>query len=177
MSCTKVKAPTFGRVDACWSMTWSTTGSPIICSRSKSWSSQLMLPVIEQIMARLRWSRLRATTERQHQVERVLEIGGAIVTLTFNLADLTEAAVDRVPERLALITSERTLTYAGLEERANRLAAWLASQGIGPGDHIGCYLFNGTEYVETMLAAYKLRAVPINVNYRYVEDELRYLFR
>ena len=57
------------------------------------------------------------------------------------------------------------------------MAAWLADQGIGPGDHVGCYLFNGTEYVETMLAAYKLRAVPINVNYRYVEDELRYLFR
>ena len=99
------------------------------------------------------------------------------MTLTFNLADLTEAAVDRVPDRQALITAERTLTYAQLEARANRLAAWLAAQGIGPGDHVGCYLFNGTEYVETMLAAYKLRAVPINVNYRYVEDELRYLFR
>jgi acyl-CoA synthetase (AMP-forming)/AMP-acid ligase II len=102
---------------------------------------------------------------------------GQIVALTFNLADLTEAAIDRVPDRQALITDERTLTYAGLEARANRLAAWLAEQGIGRGDHIGCYLFNGTEYVETMLAAYKLRAVPINVNYRYVEDELRYLFR
>src|SRR5205807_8978959 len=59
----------------------------------------------------------------------------------------------------------------------NRLAARLADEGIRPGDHVGCYLYNGTEYVETMLAAYKLRAVPINVNYRYVEDELRYLFR
>jgi acyl-CoA synthetase (AMP-forming)/AMP-acid ligase II len=99
------------------------------------------------------------------------------VGLTFNLADLVEAAVDRVPERRALITVERTLTYAELEARANRLAAWLAEQGLSAGDHIGCYLYNGAEYVETMLAAYKLRAVPINVNYRYVEDELRYLFR
>ena len=48
--------------------------------------------------------------------------------------------------------------------------------GVGPGDHVGVYLTNGPEYLETMLAAYKLRAVPINVNYRYVEDELRYLF-
>jgi acyl-CoA synthetase (AMP-forming)/AMP-acid ligase II len=102
---------------------------------------------------------------------------GSNLVLTFNLADLTEAAIDRVPDREALITAERTLTYAGLEDRANRLAGWLAEQGIGSGDHIGCYLYNGTEYVETMLAAYKLRAVPINVNYRYVEDELRYLFR
>ena len=48
--------------------------------------------------------------------------------------------------------------------------------GIGPGDHVAVYLYNSVEYLETMLAAFKLRAVPINVNYRYVEDELRYLF-
>src|SRR3954467_11485172 len=98
------------------------------------------------------------------------------MSLTFNLADLTEAAVDRVPDRDALITPARTLTYAQLEERSNRLAHALAERGVGPGDHVGCYMFNGTEFVETMYAAYKLRAVPINVNYRYVEDELRYLF-
>src|SRR3954469_8399282 len=98
------------------------------------------------------------------------------MSLTFNLADLTEAAVDRVPDRAALITPARTLTYAQLEERSNRLAHALAERGVGPGDHVGCYMFNGTEFVETMYAAYKLRAVPINVNYRYVEDELRYLF-
>src|SRR4051794_30213626 len=96
--------------------------------------------------------------------------------MTFNLADIVEAAVDRVPERTALVTAARTLTYGQLEERANRLAAWLTEQGVGPGDHVGCYMYNGTEFVETMLAAFKLRAVPINVNYRYVEDELRYLF-
>jgi acyl-CoA synthetase (AMP-forming)/AMP-acid ligase II len=96
--------------------------------------------------------------------------------MTFNLADIVEAAVDRVPDRNALVTAARTLTYAQLEDRANRLASWLTEQGIGPGDHVGCYMYNGTEFVETMLAAFKLRAVPINVNYRYVEDELRYLF-
>src|SRR3954468_9112682 len=98
------------------------------------------------------------------------------MALSFNLADLVENAVDHVPDRRAVVTAARTLTYADLEERANRLAAWLAAQGIGPGDHVGCYLYNGTEFIEAMLAAFKLRAVPINVNYRYVEDELRYLF-
>src|SRR3954465_8764779 len=96
--------------------------------------------------------------------------------LTFNLADLVEAAVDRVPDRRAVVTAARTLTYAELEERANRLASGLPQQGIGRGDPVGCFLYNGTEFIETMLAAFKLRAVPINVNYRYVEDELRYLF-
>ena len=51
----------------------------------------------------------------------------------------------------------------------------LAARGVGPGDHVACYLYNSIEYLEVMLAAFKLRAVPINVNYRYVEDELRYL--
>src|SRR5437763_7112382 len=97
--------------------------------------------------------------------------------LSFNIADFVEVCADRVPDRLALVTKARTLRYRDLEERANRLASWLTAQGIGPGDHVGCYLYNGTEFVETMLAAFKLRAVPINVNYRYVEDELRYLFR
>ena len=51
----------------------------------------------------------------------------------------------------------------------------LAAHGVGAGDHVALYLYNSTEYLEGMLAAFKLRAVPINVNYRYVEDELRYL--
>ena len=63
-----------------------------------------------------------------------------------------------------------------LEERANRLAHHLAAQGIGERDHIAIYSYNSLEFVEAMLAAYKLRAVPINVNYRYVEEELVYLF-
>src|SRR6059058_3832798 len=95
---------------------------------------------------------------------------------TFNLADLWEAVQPLVAERVALIVDERISTFAELEERANRLADHLAAVGVGPGDHVGCYLYNGPEYVETMLAAFKLRAVPINVNYRYVDNELRYLF-
>jgi acyl-CoA synthetase (AMP-forming)/AMP-acid ligase II len=95
--------------------------------------------------------------------------------MEFNLADLWEKVVDTVPEREALICGERRLTYADVDERANRLAHHLTAQGIGPGDHVALYLTNGTEYLEGMLAAFKLRAVPVNVNYRYVEEELRYL--
>ena len=67
-------------------------------------------------------------------------------------------------------------TYAQMEERANRLAHFLAAQGVGPGDHVGIYALNSVEWVETAWAVFKLRAVWININYRYVEDELRYLF-
>ena len=95
--------------------------------------------------------------------------------MEYNLADLWEQVVDAVPDREALVCGERRLTFAATEARANRLAHALADAGVAPGDHIALYLRNGTEYLEGMLAAFKLRAVPVNVNYRYVEDELRYL--
>jgi acyl-CoA synthetase (AMP-forming)/AMP-acid ligase II len=95
--------------------------------------------------------------------------------MEFNLADLFEIVVDTVPEREALVAGARRLTFHELEDRVNRLAHHLAASGVGAGDHVALYLYNGSEYLEGMLAAYKIRAVPINVNYRYVEDELRYL--
>jgi acyl-CoA synthetase (AMP-forming)/AMP-acid ligase II len=92
-----------------------------------------------------------------------------------NLADLFEAAVDAYPEREYLIANGARRTYAQMEARANRLAHHLAAQGIGPGDHVGIYSYNSVEWVETAWAVFKLRAIWININYRYVEEELRYL--
>ena len=96
--------------------------------------------------------------------------------MEFNVADLVEAAVDAVPEREALVAGEVRHTFASLDQRANRAAHHLAENGVRAGDHVGVYAYNCAEYVEAMLACYKLRAVPINVNYRYVEQELQYLF-
>ncbi len=96
--------------------------------------------------------------------------------MAFNIADLFEYTADAVPDRTALVCGERTVTFGELEERSNRLAHHLADRGVGERDHVAIYALNSVEYVETMLAAYKLRAVPINVNYRYEEDELLYLF-
>jgi acyl-CoA synthetase (AMP-forming)/AMP-acid ligase II len=96
-----------------------------------------------------------------------------------NLADIFEVVVDAVPDREALVVGfgDRRLTYTALDERANRLASHLAGAGIGPGDHLAAYLYNGCEFVETMLAAFKLRAAVVNVNYRYVATELEYVLR
>jgi len=96
-------------------------------------------------------------------------------TPTLNLADLWELVVPHVADRTALVVDDRATTYAELEERGNRLADVLAGAGVGEGDHVGCSLCNCPAYLETMIAAFKLRAVPVNVNYRYVADELRYL--
>ncbi len=94
----------------------------------------------------------------------------------FNLADLFERVVDAAPEREVIVSPERRLSYAELDRRANALAHVLAERGVGAGDHVGLQLLNGSEYLEGMLAAFKLSAVPINVNFRYVAAELRHLY-
>ena len=96
-------------------------------------------------------------------------------SLSYNLADLFEAVSDRVVEREAIVCGSRRLTYGQLEERANRMANHLLSKGVQPGEFVGCYLTNSTEYLEVLLACFKIRAIPVNINYRYVTEELRYL--
>ena len=96
--------------------------------------------------------------------------------MQFNIADLFESIVDARQDRPALVCEQRRLSYLELDERANRLANYWSSLGFGPGDHIGLQLLNGSEYIEGMLAAYKIRAVPININYNYVEGELAYIY-
>jgi acyl-CoA synthetase (AMP-forming)/AMP-acid ligase II len=98
-----------------------------------------------------------------------------------NIADIFERVVDTVPDDEALVVratdgDEVRLTFAALDARANQLAHALAGLGVGPGDHVGCHLYDGNQYIETTLAAYKLRAVSVNVNFRYVDEELAYLF-
>ncbi len=94
-----------------------------------------------------------------------------------NLADLLEIASDTVPEdREAIICGEQRYSYRQFDERATRLANYLLAQGIQPGQHIGIYLYNSAEYLEATLACMKVRAVPININYRYVGEELHYIF-
>src|SRR5262245_44107948 len=95
--------------------------------------------------------------------------------MQFNLADLFESLADSIPDRPALVSGSERRSFAELDARANRLANFLRSRGVGRGSHVGIPLYNGPEFVEGMLAAFKLSAVPINVNYRYVERELRYL--
>jgi len=96
--------------------------------------------------------------------------------MPYNLADLFEHAADAVPERTALRCDAESRTFAELDARTNRLASHLRANGIRPGDHVGIYGWNSVEWVESLLAVLKARAVPVNINYRYVEDELAYLF-
>jgi 3-oxocholest-4-en-26-oate---CoA ligase len=99
----------------------------------------------------------------------------------FNIADLFEAAVDEYPENICLVVGypdakrDQVRTLAQLEDRANRFAHALQEHGLGPDDHVAIYAQNCAEWVECMWGIYKIRAIVINVNWRYVEGELRYL--
>ncbi len=96
--------------------------------------------------------------------------------VTYNIADLVEHTIDLVPDRVALADDHRSVTFAELEGRANRLAHYLLEHGVQPGDKVGIYSRNTIEAVEAMVAVFKARAVMVNVNFRYVENELQYIF-
>ena len=106
----------------------------------------------------------------------------------YNIAEVNEAVAAANPDRAAIITADRTITYAELTARTRRFANALHQRGFGahteraqlPGhesgqDHLAIYLHNGPEYIESMLGGFKARVAPFNVNYRYVAEELRYL--
>jgi fatty-acyl-CoA synthase len=110
--------------------------------------------------------------------------------MDFNMAQLHEAIAAAIPEREALVFRDRRLSFAMLSERSRRLANYLLGRGLrvraeraelaeheSGQDHLAIYLYNGNEYFEAMLGAYKARVAPLNVNYRYVEEELLYLLR
>ena len=106
-----------------------------------------------------------------------------------NLAAIHEAIAAAVPDRECIVFRDRRLSWAAVTDRTRRLGRVLAGHGLGchtprarlepwesGQDHVALYLYNGNEYLEGMLGAFKARCVPFNVNYRYVEEELVYLF-
>jgi len=97
-------------------------------------------------------------------------------TRHYNFADLFELAADKVPDRIAVIDKRREITYRDLDDRSTRFAHALLDAGVQAGDHVGVLATNCIEWVEAMLGIYKMRARVVNVNFRYVEEEMRYLF-
>jgi acyl-CoA synthetase (AMP-forming)/AMP-acid ligase II len=96
---------------------------------------------------------------------------------TFNLADLWETLCDAGPDAECLVAPPRRHTRGSLDAAANRIANHLVSTGVRPGERVGIYSRNRAEYVEALLGCWKCAAVPVNVNWRYVADELSYVIR
>jgi acyl-CoA synthetase (AMP-forming)/AMP-acid ligase II len=97
--------------------------------------------------------------------------------LQFQLADLFECLCDARPEAEAVVAGPLRRSRGELDARANRLAHHFASCGIRRGDRVGVYAHNRIEWVETLLACWKLGAAAVNVNFRYTPAELRELWQ
>jgi acyl-CoA synthetase (AMP-forming)/AMP-acid ligase II len=108
--------------------------------------------------------------------------------MEFTVPAVADAIAAAIPDRTFLIQGDRTYSYAEVTDRSNRLASYLHAQGLGAHtarqelaghvagqDLLGIYAFNGPEYVEGLLGAFRARVAPFNVNYRYVKNELHYL--
>jgi len=92
------------------------------------------------------------------------------------LADILEEMADALPDRAAVVTIDRTHTFAELDERSTRLANHLVSLGVQPGQHVAIHSRNRIEWVEAWYACFKARVAPVNINYKYKHDELSYLY-
>ena len=90
-------------------------------------------------------------------------------------AEIFETVANLVPDNVALINGETRRTWREYEDRAARIASALVAAGLGPDSKVGLYGYNSNEYLEAQFGVFKARAVPVNVNYRYVEHELLYL--
>jgi len=106
----------------------------------------------------------------------------------FDLSTVFRTVATALPDQTVLIWRDRRLTYAQMDTRIDGVAHYLVAQGLGchtereelagqesGQDHVGLYMRNGNEYLEAMVAGYRARVAPFNVNYRYVEEELLYL--
>jgi fatty-acyl-CoA synthase len=94
---------------------------------------------------------------------------------TFHLADAWEAVADAIPDEPALVHGSTIRTWREFDQRSARLAAGLRDIGVGEGSVVAIDLFNCNEYLESFAAAIKVRAVPANLNFRYLGDELHQL--
>jgi acyl-CoA synthetase (AMP-forming)/AMP-acid ligase II len=95
--------------------------------------------------------------------------------MEFHFATVWESIADVLADHTAIVHGDRRFTWAQYDDRAARVAAAYSAAGLGPDSKIGLYLYNSNEYLEAHFGAFKMRGVPINVNYRYLDDELVYL--
>ncbi len=100
----------------------------------------------------------------------------AMATRPLTLADVLETMADTVPDRPAIVTLDHTWTFAELDERANRFAHMLLDAGVQPGTHVAVHSPNRVEWIDAFYGSFKIGAVPINVNYKYLAEELRHIY-
>jgi 3-oxocholest-4-en-26-oate---CoA ligase len=93
----------------------------------------------------------------------------------WSFAAVWDGVAVEVPDRPAVVCGDRVVTWQSFADRAHRLGATLTSMGVGAGDKVALDMTNRPEYLESFFAALLIGAVPVNINYRYLADEVRYV--
>ena len=95
--------------------------------------------------------------------------------MEMHFATVWESIADAIPDHVAITHADNSRTWAEFDDRAARIAQAFTDAGLGPESKIALYMYNSNEYMESHYAAFKMRGVAINVNYRYLDEELWYL--
>ena len=95
--------------------------------------------------------------------------------MEMHLATVWESIADALPDRPAIVNGSVSRTWREYDDRAARVATALVAAGLGPDSKVGLFLYNSNEYLEAQFGTFKMRGVAVNVNYRYLDDELWYL--
>ena len=115
-----------------------------------------------------RGHRGQTTTDRRNPT-------GGTMTVEWNFASAWESIADAQPDRPALVQGDRIRSWGEWDDRSARLAAAFKDLGLTDDGKVASYLYNSIEYMEGVFATWKVGGAPVNVNYRYLEDELEYL--
>ena len=94
----------------------------------------------------------------------------------WNFADVWEVVARQVPDAPSQVQGDRRISWAEFDRRANGVAQAVLGAGVEEQDKVAQYLYNGPEYLESVFATFKAGLAPINTNYRYLDDELVYLW-
>ncbi|MEI8321543.1 MAG: AMP-binding protein [Actinomycetes bacterium] len=97
--------------------------------------------------------------------------------LSVNWATLWEALADERPNDIAVVLGASEIKWGELDERSAQLASVFSQHGVGSGSKVAQLLFNDAAYLESIYALFKLRATPVNINYRYLQNEIAYILK
>ena len=95
--------------------------------------------------------------------------------MEMHFATVWESLADVVGDATAIVHGDTRRTWTEYDNRSARVAAAYVDAGLVPDSKVGLFLYNSNEYLEAQYAAFKMRGVPVNVNYRYLDEELWYL--
>ncbi len=95
--------------------------------------------------------------------------------MNLDFASVWEMISDIIPENDALISGNEVVSWKDYDLISSKIATALTRAGLSANSKAGLYLNNSNEYLIGQNAIFKIGGVPINVNYRYVAEELIYL--